>query len=648
MRVYSYIFALFMCLSAPLWGQVEAYYAIETLPIPSAAFLEVGGMDFDANGKLYVCTRRGEVWIIDQPYAQTVEAAGYHLFAEGLHEPLGLGIKDGQVYVTQRGELTRITDQNGDGKADKYEAITTWPLSGNYHDYSYGPRFLDNGNMLLTLNLSWIGRGASLVKWRGWMMQVTPEGELLPMATGMRSPAGFALNKEGDIFYSDNQGDWVGSGRVTHIEEGDFAGNPEGLKWAAGTPVKLTEAMIAESDTLGSLYEASNKIPGVKAPAVWFPHGQMGISTSDIYQDNSGGKFGPFEGQYFVGDQGQSRVMRMYLEKVEGVYQGACFPFREGFSSGVLRLVPGQEGSVFVGMTNRGWSSTGKEPYGIQRLRWTGKTPFEIKTINIAPDGFDLTFTEKVNPRTATNPASYQLQNFTYLYHYKYGSPIQDIQDCVIESATLSKDGLSVHLTVKGLKLGYVHELKAAGVRNLAGRPLLHDIGYYTLNRIPGGQVAAALMGAGSETSKGAGSLAKNQTEMPATWTQGPEQVVEVATEPGMRYDLKQFTIKAGSKVRLNFNNDDDMQHNLVIVTQGSAESVAQAALDMGIKGLNNAYIPASEAVLYHTTLLEPGTLQSIYFVAPEKPGFYQFVCTVPGHYVTMKGVMIVEPAPGS
>src|SRR5438552_2121365 len=62
-----------------------------------------------------------------------------------------------------------------------------------------------------------------------------------PFAAGFRSPAAFALNEAGDIFYAENQGDWVGSGNVTHVEEGDFLGNPRSLRWSGepGSPVKL-------------------------------------------------------------------------------------------------------------------------------------------------------------------------------------------------------------------------------------------------------------------------------------------------------------------------------------------------------------------------------------------------------------------------
>ena len=92
----------------------------------------------------------------------------------------------------------------------------------------------------------------------------------------------------------------------------------------------------------------------------------MGISTSDILQDTTKGKFSPFPGQYFVADQGQSKVMRMGLEKVNGVYQGFAINYREGFQSGILRERFGLDGSMFVGMTSRGWGSTGKDDFGLQ------------------------------------------------------------------------------------------------------------------------------------------------------------------------------------------------------------------------------------------------------------------------------------------
>ncbi|HTE29044.1 MAG TPA: hypothetical protein VK666_01630, partial [Chryseolinea sp.] len=204
----------------------DDFYRMFTLPVPENIILEVGGMTTMSDGNLMVCTRRGEVWIISNPYVTGFERPVFKRFAYGLHEPLGLDIKGDDVYVTQRSEITRLRDNDKDGQADSYDKIYAWPLSGNYHEYSYGPLFLPNGNMMVTLNLGWsnsLGHGVSLAPWRGWMLEITPDGKMMPYAAGLRSPAGYAFNSEGDIFYSENQGDWVGSGRITHLEKGDFA-----------------------------------------------------------------------------------------------------------------------------------------------------------------------------------------------------------------------------------------------------------------------------------------------------------------------------------------------------------------------------------------------------------------------------------------
>ena len=81
----------------------------------------------------------------------------------------------------------------------------------------------------------------------------------------------------------------------------------------------------------------------------------------------------------FVNDQNYSSIARLALEKVNGIYQGACIPFREGFGSGNLPLTfDAEEGCIFVGGTNRGWGAKGNKAGALERVNWTGKTPFEI------------------------------------------------------------------------------------------------------------------------------------------------------------------------------------------------------------------------------------------------------------------------------
>ena len=471
----------------------DDYYRIITMPIPQSIQMEVGGLAVLPDGRLAASTRRGEVWMIGNPYMKGNGRPTFNRFAHGLHEPLGLLYRGDHFLITQRGEVTKLVDTDNDGVADVYDSFARWPLSGNYHQYSYGPVPLSNGEMIITLNLDWIGKGASQSKWRGWMLKLGEDGKLTPWATGLRSPAGFGEFK-GDIFYTENQGDWVGSGRMTHLAKGDFAGNPAGLRWSNedGSPVKLRPEDIP--DTGEPLYDVAQRTPGIKPPAVWFPHTLMGISTSDFKEDTTRGAFGPFAGQMFVGDQGHSKIMRVDMEKVNNVWQGATFPFREGFESGLIRLVWGLDGSMFVGQTARGWSATGKELFGIQRVVWTGQTPFEIKTIRSKSDGFEVTFTLPVDAATAGDPASYSLNSFNYKYHHTYGSPIINAEPLAIKGIVVAADGLSARLVVDETKLrkGYIHEVKAEGLKSKEGLSLLHNVGYYTLNEIPTGDKANA------------------------------------------------------------------------------------------------------------------------------------------------------------
>ena len=177
--------------------------------------------------------------------------------------------------------------------------------------------------------------------------------------------------------------------------------------------------------------------------------------------------------------------MRCFLEKVDGHYQGACFPFREGIASGTLALRMTDDGSMFVGGTNRGWGSRGTKPFSLERLRWTGKVPFEIHEMRAKPDGFELTFTEPVDPEIARKPETWKLETYCYIFQSSYGSPEVDHTKPTIPEITVSEDGLSVYLKVDSLQRGHIHELHADALRSKSGAPLLHPSAYYTLEYIP-------------------------------------------------------------------------------------------------------------------------------------------------------------------
>ncbi len=459
------------------------YYKLATFQIPEGVVLEASAFQLMPDGKLAVASRRGEVWMVTDPFADEVKASQFSRFAHGLHEVLSLAERDGWLYVTQRTDVSRIKDSNGDGRADQFEVVNgDWEITGDYHEYAFGSKFDKEGNLWIVLCLT--GSFSSESKYRGWCVRITPDGKLIPTCSGIRSPGGIGTNAMGDMFYTDNQGPWNGTCNLKHLVPGKFMGHPGGFKWYSLAEQAMGKAPVEPTSGSRFVIEAK-RIPEYVPPVILFPYKKMGQSASGIACDTTEGKFGPFKGQMFVGEQTNSTVMRCFLETVNGRWQGACFPFRDGFGSGTLGLEMSPSGSLFVGGTNRGWGSRGNKPFAVERLQWTGKVPFEIHEMRAKPDGFELTFTQPVDTATASQIDAYTLSTYTYIYQASYGSPEVDHTTPTITKAVVAEDKKSVRLTVAGLQEGHVHELHLPGLRSADSLPLLHPEAYYTLTSIP-------------------------------------------------------------------------------------------------------------------------------------------------------------------
>ena len=458
------------------------FYPITNVPLPADAVMEAGSMLSLPDGRLAIGTRRGEVYIATG--ADTTPAAPHwNLFATGLTEVLGLGWRDGTLYATQQGEITRLRDTYGTGRADRFETVSDAWAWGDEHEYTFGSNFDRDGAIWTVHCLT--GSYTSDRLFRGWALRHFPDGRTEPMCSGLRSPGGVAFNLEGDAFYTENQGPWNSFCALRHLKPGSFQGHPAGNKWYDHAPNMGPRPAEPTGGDNGRREVDVERIPQLVLPAVVFPYKKMGQSASAIMLDVSAGKFGPFAGQHFVADYTLSVVMRAEMEKVNGVYQGACFPFRQGFSTGIIGGTLTPRGQIFVGGSKRGWPVRGLADKSLQRVDWTGKTPFEIQTMRVKPDGFELRFTSPVDPATARDPGSYTMETFTHHYYGAYGGPEIEQADQRIVSAVPSADGLTVRLVIDKLVRGHVHELHLTGLHDRAGQPLLHDVAYYTLNEIP-------------------------------------------------------------------------------------------------------------------------------------------------------------------
>jgi len=487
-----------ICSCASLAQVPSSSYKVETIPGPRGVKPEVSAVAFGHDGKLYATFRRGYIYSYDPASKR------WSRFAEGLHTPMGItkGDRPGEFFVAHTPELTRVADTDGDGTADLFETISdAWGLSGNYHEFVAGPVRDKDGNFYVSVGLASGNaeprppvRGEMIrsarravepvegkvnkighyspVPYRGCALKITPAGDAKVVSCGFRQSNGIVISPEGEVFVADNQGDWVGTSPLHHVTEGAFHGHPASLHWHPEfLGINPIEADVAELDRRR------------KKPAILFPQGDMGGSTAQPLFDLSEGGFGPYAGQMFVAEWTYPRVLRVDLQKVQGEFQGAVFPFVDGAGLRMAnnRIAFSPDGrSLYIAQTSRIWGST----EGLQRIVWQGEDPFDILTMKLTKTGFDLTFTKPVDRESASDASSYSFTRYYYLYHSTYGSPKTEITAVKVESAEVSPDGLKVSLTVEDLREGWLYDLRPAGIVSTDGEALAAKMAAYTLNRL--------------------------------------------------------------------------------------------------------------------------------------------------------------------
>jgi len=491
MRIFSALLILLMGAGSALpaedfgdaWGTAEredAYYRITDIAMPEGVYLEAGCFTTLPDGRIAIGTRRGEILIYsgldDEHPIPKVQR-----FAEGMDEIFGLSYREGIYFVTQATEVTRVRDSNGDGRADRFETLSDGWGFGHYHEFAFGSPLDAEGNLYVALGLS--ESYNSKAKFRGWVLKITPDGKTIPYCSGLRSPLGIGPNEHGAMFYVESQGPWNGACSLKHVKAGGFMGHPISFNWYPFA-TELGPAPVMPK-TPSRMETERARVKELVPYAVVFPYKKMGRSISAFEVNRTAGKFGPFENQIFLGDFSLGFVMRATTELVNGVWQGACYPFREGLGTGILAVHFTPQGRLITGGTNRGWPVRGLKDNLLQRLDWTGRMPFEILDISARPDGFVLRFTKAADKAIASRPENYRLETYTHIYQAGYGSPEVDKTKPMVKSAEAAEDGLSVRLRIDGLVKGHVHDFRVSEVKSADGEALLHDRAYYTLNEIP-------------------------------------------------------------------------------------------------------------------------------------------------------------------
>lgn len=491
-------FILFICLSLTWFSSLFGGYKFEEIEVPAHVDSQVGGLATLPNGDIAACFHRGEVMIYN------IASKTWRLFADGLHEPLGVvALDDHRLMIMQRPELTLLIDTDKDGVADDYQTFYDgFGMTGNYHEFAFGPTVDKEGNYYIALNVAsngasirkeirgeWLnigwdrekfysnekdywkknkkhaGRMYSRVPFRGWVLKITPEGDMTPISCGVRSPNGLGFDAKGNLFVPDNQGDWLGTSKVHWIRKGHFHGHPSSLVWRKDWDGRdPLDVSVKELDKMRS-----------KAAAL-SPQGIMANSiTQPLLID--GDQFGPYKGQMLIGEMNFPKVLRFIQDEVQGEVQGALLAHLENgpMKIGNNRLTWAKDGSLFIGRTKLSWAGF----RGISRVTWDGELDFDIQNCQLTKSGFDLTFTKDF---AMPKDVNFTIKSYYYIYQEAYGSPRMDEKE--LKVTHLKKRGNTLSIELEGLQEGRVIDFYFEGLKSTKGESLKAHRMCYTLNKM--------------------------------------------------------------------------------------------------------------------------------------------------------------------
>lgn len=584
-------------------------YAIDTLTLPLEnpwkALFFLGGVDFLPDGRIAICTIHGDVWLC-APGGEDLAALEWKRFAAGLHQPLGLKVSGGVIHVLGRDQITALHDLNGDDEADFYECVSrVQKTSPGGHDFITGLERDDQGRWYIASGNEGLCR-------------ISKDGKALEvLATGFRNPNGLGITPDGaTILTNVQEGDWTPATAVCEIVQGGHFG--------AGGPKQ------------GPL--------GYIPPLFYLPRGADNSAGGQTWIDSD--RWGPVKGSWLHYSSGVCTEFLVLREVIGGQAQAAALALPGEFLSAVHRgRFSPRDGQLYVAGA-QGWGNYGISDGSLQRVRFTGKNesyPYPVK-FETKDNGVLLSFAGPVSPEVA-DPGNWFAQQWNYRYGPAYGSPELSVNqpdlaghDVVEIRSVQSLDG-GRRLFIEMPQLQPVNQLHL----HCDAKPRIEL--FATLHRL--GEAFTAFPGYQPIPKKAVHHQTNDLTQgVPNPWIKGPEgRSVTIRAALGLQYETKRFTVKPKERISLTFDNPDTVPHNIVFGKPGSLKSLGDLSnrLMADPNAIRTHYVPESEEVLAHSSLLMPANSETIHFTAPEQPGEYPYLCTFPGHWMVMNGVMVVE-----
>lgn len=425
----------------------------------------IGGIDFLSEDEMVVCTwdSLGPVYKISNFRSENPEEIKVEMIASGLAEPLGIKVVNGEIYVLQKQELTKLIDNDKDGIIDEYRTVSDdWKVSANFHEFAFGLVYKE-GFFYGALATAILPGGASAnpqIPDRGKIIKISEStGEVQFIASGLRTPNGIGIGVDGEIFVCDNQGDWMPASKVNHVREGAWFGS------RSVNPEEVKDRIQDE-------------------PVVWLPQDEIGNSPSTPLALD----LGPYKGQMIHCEVTHGGIKRVFVEKVKGQYQGAVFRFSQGIEAGVNRLAWAPDGSLLAGGigVSGNWGQIGKLNYGLQRLAFNGNSAFEMLSVKAKTNGFEIEFTEPIKEGQNISAEDFYIERFYFEPTPQYGGPKLGVTELTPKAFYLSEDREKVFFELDGLKEKHLvyFRIKRPFV-SASDQELWTTESWYTLTNIP-------------------------------------------------------------------------------------------------------------------------------------------------------------------
>jgi putative heme-binding domain-containing protein len=461
-------------------GGASGPFAVDILTVPEAnpwlSQLRLSGFDFLPEGRrAAVCTWDGDVWIvegIDRPE----KGLTWRRIACGLFQPLGLKVVEGNIYVCCRDHIVRLHDLDGDGETDFYENFNNdHQVTEHFHEFAMDLQTDADGNFYYA-KAARHGQPA-LVPHHGTLLKVKNDGSRTEiLATGFRAPNGVCLNRDGTFFLSDQEGFWTPKNRINLVRRGGFYGNMWGY-----TDV---------TDPADSAMEQ---------PACWLTNAFDRSPAQLLWVDSKSPAWKPLAGSLLCLSYGYGKIFVVPHETVARQTQGgeAALPIPR-FPTGVMRgrFHPGNGGLYTCGLF--AWAGDQTRPGGFYRVRATGKPMFLPVGLSARKEGMAITFTDPLDPKTATDPTRYRAKTWTIKRTANYGSDHFGERMIRITAARLSADGRSVVLEMPDIAPTRCMEITYR-IKGATGEPVEGVIDN-TIHRLATGEESPAQVPSGPAT----------------------------------------------------------------------------------------------------------------------------------------------------